>query len=59
MNDNEIICPCLDLSVADIKEAISNGSTSVDEIIEATGAGSVCGVCIDEVKELAEKLLGE
>lgn len=58
MDDNEIICPCLDLSVSDIKEAISNGSTTVDEVIEATGAGSVCGVCLDEVKELVMNLLG-
>lgn len=57
MDDSEIICPCLDLSVADLKEAISSGSSTVDEIIEATGAGSVCGICLDEVKELAQNLL--
>lgn len=57
MDDSKIICSCLDLTVKDVKTAIENGSTTVDEIMEVTQAGSICGDCIDEVREVAEELL--
>ena len=40
----------------DIKKAIENGAKTPEEVMEVTGAGSVCGACIDEVKSIVEKL---
>ncbi len=56
MEDANIVCTCLDVTVGDIKKAIENGAKTPEEVMEATGAGSVCGACIDEVKSIVEKL---
>ena len=37
-----------------IKEAIANGATTVDEVGEATGAGTGCGSCKDAIAELLD-----
>lgn len=57
MDDNEEICSCFGLTVKDIKDAIENGASSYDEVVEATNVGTACGACIDSVKELVEDLL--
>lgn len=56
MSDDRIICPCQGIDIAGIKEAVKNGAESVDDIMEATGAGTVCGSCIDEIAEVLEEL---
>ncbi len=56
MEDANIVCTCLDVTVGDIKKAIENGAKTPEEVMEVTGAGSVCGACIDEVKSIVEKL---
>ena len=49
------VCTCLGLSEDDIKKAIKDGATTVDAIEEATGAGSVCGACKDDIQEIIEQ----
>ena len=49
------VCTCLGLSEDDIKKAIKDGATTVDAIEEATGAGSVCGACKDEIQEIIDQ----
>lgn len=56
MEDTTVICNCLNITVKDIKEAVENGASTVEEIQEATGAGTVCGVCIDEIEDLLKEL---
>ena len=43
----------------DIKDAIAGGCKSFAEVQEKTGAGTVCGACIDDVETLVNKLLSE
>lgn len=50
------ICYCLNVNEDEIKQAISEGANSVDDIKEATGAGTICGACIDEIAEVLEEL---
>lgn len=57
MEENKIVCTCLDITVGDLKKAVENGATTSEEVMEITGAGSVCGACIDEVKSVVEELL--
>lgn len=59
MNDDEIICTCLGVSVKDIKEAIASGCQNFAQVQEKTGAGTICGVCSDEVEALVEQLLNQ
>ncbi len=58
MEMNKVVCDCLDLTVQDIKDAISNGAKSYEEVEEMTQVGTICEACIDDVKELVEELLG-
>lgn len=59
MNDDEIICNCLGVSVKDIKDAIASGCQNFEQVQEKTGAGTVCGACNDEVEALVIQLLNE
>ena len=52
MNDEDIVCYCLGVSVKDIKDAIASGCQNFAQVQEKTGAGTVCGACNDEVEAL-------
>lgn len=54
MEDN-IICHCLNISEADIVDAINKGAKTLDDVQDATGAGSACGSCLSDIEELLEK----
>lgn len=54
MEDNEIICNCLQVDYITIKEAIGNGANTVQDIAEATGATTACGGCTGRVEEILE-----
>lgn len=42
-----------------IKEAVDAGASTVEEVQEATGAGTVCGACLEDVGHLVESLVAE
>ena len=57
MNDNDIICSCLDLTRGDIIAAIkAKNLKTVEEVGEATEAGTVCGACLDDIQALLNEL---
>lgn len=56
MSENRVICPCQDIDYNTIKKAIEDGADTVDDIMEATGAGTICGACIDEIEEVLEEV---
>lgn len=56
MNDEEIICNCMSVTVAAIKEAYENGAHSVADVQNATGAGTVCGACLEQIELLLNQL---
>ena len=35
-----------------IKNAVESGACTLEEVQEATGAGTVCGACLEEVEAL-------
>lgn len=39
-----------------IKEAFHNGAHSLTDIQNATGAGTVCGACLEEIELLLNQL---
>lgn len=57
MDDDEVICGCLNLTIKDIKNAVKSGARSFEEVQNVTKVGTACGVCIDEVTLLVDKLL--
>ena len=54
---NKIICPCMEVSERDIETAIKDKKliTAV-EVGEVTGAGPICGVCIDDIEDILNNL---
>lgn len=59
MDDQEIICICMSVSVKDIKKAIEEGASTFQEIQDKTGAGTVCGVCNEDLMSTVTQLLNE
>ena len=56
MDRDDIICPCVDVTVGEIMDAYEDGATTVDAVNDATGAGSICGACLDNIEELLTEL---
>lgn len=56
MSENRIICTCQDVDYNTIKKAIEDGAKTVDDIMETTGAGTVCGGCISEIEEILQEV---
>lgn len=51
-NDDEIICNCMFVSLKQIKEQMDAGTTEIDAIGDATGAGTVCGTCRARIQDI-------
>lgn len=54
--DDEIICVCNNVTREEIVKAIEDGATTVEEVGEATGAGTVCGACINTIQEIIDEI---
>lgn len=48
----KLICSCSQVGEGNLKEAITNGCDSFNELCKQTGAGLGCGSCKTEVREL-------
>lgn len=59
MNPDKIVCNCLNVSNGMIKEAVDNGANTLEEVQEVTGAGTVCGVCIENIENLIKAFAAE
>lgn len=58
-DNNEIICNCMGVTRGDIIKAINEkGLKTVDEVGEATDAGTGCGGCHPEIQEILDELNG-
>ena len=57
MHDEDIVCTCMIVSVRYIKRAIEAGASSLQEVKDDTGAGTVCGACNDVLESVVEQLL--
>lgn len=59
MNSDKIVCHCLGVTNGMIKDAIDAGANTLEEVQEATGAGTVCGVCLENVENLIKSFVAE
>ena len=55
--EDKIICECMNVSYEDIKNAVKEGAKTLDDIKEATEAGTICGACEDDIQEVLDELL--
>ena len=52
MDMDKIVCNCYSITNGGIKEAVDNGATTLEEVQEATSAGTICGRCCDDIQNL-------
>lgn len=55
MNPDKIICYCLSVTNGMIKEAVESGAVTLEQVQEATGAGTVCGSCLENIQHLIDE----
>lgn len=59
MDYEKIVCNCQNVTNGMIKEAVDAGAGTLEEVQEATGAGTVCGACIEDVQHLVDQFVQE
>lgn len=59
MNLDKIVCTCMSVTNGMIKDAVDAGAETLEEVQEATGAGTVCGACLEDVERLVEEFVAE
>ncbi|MFK7822549.1 MAG: bacterioferritin-associated ferredoxin [Oligoflexales bacterium] len=53
------VCLCNAVSDKQIKKAISDGASSVEEVQQVSNVGKNCGSCIFAVQEIIDREVGE
>ena len=57
---SEIICHCFEVSREEIENAIrEKGLKTVEEVGEATTAGTGCGGCQEQIQEILDEINGK
>lgn len=59
MNLDKTVCYCMSVTGGMIKEAVEAGAKTLEEVQAATGAGTVCGSCLEDVRRLVEEFTKE
>lgn len=59
MDLEKVVCYCQNVTNGMIKDAVDAGAGTVEEVQEATGAGTVCGSCIDDIQHLVDEFAAE
>lgn len=59
MDMEKNVCYCMGITNGMIKDAVESGATTLEEVQDITGAGTVCGACVDNVRRLVEEFVGE
>ena len=59
MDFDKIVCNCYSVTNGMIKEAVDSGATTLEEVQDATGAGTACGACLDDIQHLVDHFVAE
>lgn len=59
MDLDKIVCNCQSVTNGMIKDAVYAGASTLEEVQDATGAGTVCGACIENIEHLIEQFVNE
>ena len=59
MEQDKVVCNCLNITNGMIKDAVDNGATTLEDVQQVTGAGTACGGCIDNVQRLIKQFVEE
>ena len=59
MNLEKVVCNCFNVTNGMIKDAVDAGATTLDEVQDATNAGTACGACLEDIKHLVDEFVAE
>ena len=59
MNEDKIVCYCMNITTGMIKEAIEAGAKTLEDVQAQTNAGTVCGACLDDLQRLVDYFIKE
>ena len=59
MDLDKIVCNCQSVTNGMINDAVDAGASTLEEVQDATGAGTVCGACIENIEHLIEQFVNE
>ena len=59
MDLEKVVCYCQSVTNGMIKEAVDGGACTLEEVQEVTGAGTVCGGCVENIRHLVDQFVGE
>ena len=57
INENQIVCNCMKVTVRDLDNAIKSGANSFEEVQDITKVSTGCGKCLESNKVLVAQLL--
>ena len=52
MEDDHLVCTCMEVMKSDIVKEIKEGAETFDELSNKLGVGTGCSSCVDEVHEI-------
>lgn len=59
MDLDKIVCACMNVTTGMIRDAVNAGANTLEEVQAATCAGTVCGACTEDVRNLVDYFVGE
>lgn len=57
--DNNVVCVCHNVTVREIRKAISDGAKTFEEVQQATGCSRGCAMCMESIRNLVQQFLIE
>ena len=55
MAKEKMLCPCKRVTKEDIRQAVKAGADGYKQVQKATGAGTKCGKCEEDVRKAIKK----
>lgn len=59
MDLDETVCFCMNVTKGMIQDAVNSGANTLEEVQDITGAGTVCGGCLENVQQLVDYFVAE
>lgn len=59
MNLDKVVCNCFNVTNGMIKDAVDAGANTLEEVQDATNAGTACGACLEDVQRLVDEFITE
>lgn len=58
MENNIIVCKCNNIDYITIRKAMVMGARKIDEIMDMTGASTICRGCAGEIEKILDSVCG-